>query len=97
MSKTRNPRIYYFGRGSSSCIGVRIQAGNYVSVFIGNGKAGEKGEALMIDRGELVRLSQFFRALWEAYGHEMYVSRHADDPHDEVFFHNLDFSQIEPA
>lgn len=49
----------------------------------------------MLARDELLRLSDFFKALWQEHGQNIYVCKLSDDPHDEIFTHNLDFTQIE--
>jgi len=86
---------YYFGRGSSACFAVELIPGEYARVFVGSNKTCEKGEYVLLARDELLRLSDFFKALWQEHGQNIYVCKLSDDPHDEIFTHNLDFTQIE--
>ncbi len=85
----------YFGRGSSNCIGFRAVPGHKYEIFIGNAKSGEEGIKYTGDRWELMRLADFFRAMWEDCGNELYIAPLTDDPHDETLFHDLDLTQIE--
>lgn len=88
-------RIFYFGRGSATCVAVEMRAGNYVRVFFGNCKTAERGPSALFDRAELYRLSQFFRALWQDHGQEIFTSKLVDDPCDEILHHDLDFGTHE--
>lgn len=86
---------YYFGRGATACLAVQLRPGDYARIFVGNGKSMERGEYVLMGRDELLRLSDFFKALWQEHGQNLYVSKLENDPHDEIFVHNLDFSQVE--
>lgn len=77
------------------CVAVELRPGNYARVFVGNNKCGQNGEYVLLARDELLRLSDFFKALWQEHGQNIYVCKLSDDPHDEIFTHNLDFTQIE--
>lgn len=57
------PQIYYFGRGSSDCIAVTKRGGNYVGMFIGNGKVSEQGKTILFDLYQLESLIEFFQAI----------------------------------
>ena len=88
-------KTFYYGRGASACIAVQIRPGNYARVFIGNGKTLEQGECLFVDRGELINVANFFEAIWHERGHDIFVSRFHDDPHDEVFSHHFNMNEYE--
>lgn len=90
-------KAYYFGRGAGNCLAVQMCPGNYAKVFLGNGKSGEAGPQMIVDRAELRKISLFFHALWQERGHEIYTHVASDDPHDEVLEHDLDFSAFEKA
>jgi hypothetical protein len=72
---------------------VELRPGNYARVFVGNEKHFTKGEYVFLARDELLTLSDFFKALWQEYGQKIYVEPIVDDPHDEVFVHNLLMNQ----
>ena len=91
----RRGNTLYFGRGSSGCIAVTLKPGNYVEIFVGNVKQGERTESATFSRGELYTLSEFFMALWQEHGQEIYVRKIADDPHDSILRHNLDLTAWE--
>ncbi len=89
-------RTLYFGRGSSGCIAVTLRPGNYVEVFVGNAKNGEDKPATAgFSRGDLYALSEFFLALWQEHGQEIYVRKIVDDPHDSILCHNFDLTTWE--
>lgn len=87
--------IYYYGRGSSNCIAIEPVPPFSFRIFIGNGKSGEMGVPFTADNWEMTRLADFFRAVSEKHGHEMYTERLHDDPHDEILHHTLDLEQVE--
>ena len=94
---TEESGTYYFGRGSSACLAVEIRPGNYARIFVGNGKHLQRGEYVFLQRDEFYRLSEFFKALWQERGQDIFVSKIEDDPHDEIFVHNLDLQTVERA
>ena len=89
-------KLFYFGRGSSTCIGVELRAGHYAHVFLGSGKTGERSrETMLLDRRDLHKLAMFFLALWQEHGQEIFVAQIHDDPIDEILMHDFDFTQNE--
>ena len=88
-------RTLYFGRGSSECIAVTMRPGNYVEVFVGNAKHGERTASAIFSRGDLYALSEFFLALWQEHGQEIYVRKIEDDPHDSILSHGFDLTAWE--
>lgn len=86
---------FYFGRGSGACVCVEMWMGPYCRIFMGNEKTQERGEYMLLDRDQLYKLSEFFRALWQDRGQDFQIRKICDDPHDEVLFHDMDFSVSE--
>ena len=90
-----NGNTLYFGRGSSSCIAVTLEAGEYAKVFVGSAKTGEMSDAAMFDRSALFALSEFFMAVWREHGQNIYVGKLKDDPHDSIHQHDFDMHSWE--
>lgn len=87
---------HYFGRGASNCIALRPIPGFRFEIFVGNGKnIEEKGPSFIGNNCDLSQLADFFRAMLEMYGYELYTGRLVDDPHDEVLYHTLDLNTVE--
>jgi len=57
------PDVYYFGRGSENCLAFECTDGDGIRVFIGNGKAGEKSQHMLIPKNQITELINFLTAL----------------------------------
>ena len=67
--------VYYFGRGSSDCIASAYAPGDCVEIFIGNGKAGERGVGVMMARHQLPELVKYFEAIRDGTMHNFIEDR----------------------
>lgn len=67
--------VYYFGRGSDNCIAATYRPGDFVEIFVGNGKTREAGSKVRLDKCQMPELVEFFKAVRDGTMHKFIEER----------------------